>query len=227
MKRFLYSLVFVAFSFNAFSNPHDGKFYRGADAVVASRDLPSFYLPSQRLSLLQALRNYRFSGNRGNWNPEIPVHVQSIDGEMNPQTYVDSLIQLLFPSPDDVNLTPNQAISDPFSRLTIDDLVKLISLSRNPEIWGEDVRRAVFPDFKFRPVITNNYFAFLKYEFSRQIKDILEGVGDTILDANKISKDSPTRYSEYMESVYPHLFGEGPLKKVISKKPQQVCITPS
>ena len=168
MKRFLYSIVLTVFSFNAFSNPT--AFYRGADAIVERSALPlEIYLPSHRFLILQALRNSRFLGNHGAWNPAIPVHFQNMTTDRNPQTYVDSFMQLMFPSPDGINFTPNQAGSDPISRLTIDDLVKLIGLSKSPEVSAKDVQDALFPDVRFTPVIQNNYPAFLRYEFLSHI----------------------------------------------------------
>ena len=143
--------------------PHDGKFYRGADAVVAKSSLPEFYQPSQRFPLIQAIQNYRFLGNQGHWDPEIPVHVQSISADENPQTYVDSFIQLLFPSPDGVNLTPNQAESDPLSRLSIDNIIDLINFSKKPDTSEEDLHKRLFPDVKFSDEVRENYHEFLKH----------------------------------------------------------------
>lgn len=85
-------------------------------------------------------------------------------------------MQLMFPSPDGINFTPNQAGSDPISRLTIDDLVKLIGLSKSPEVSAKDVQDALFPDVRFTPVIQNNYHAFLRYEFLSHIQSDLDGI---------------------------------------------------
>ncbi|MEB3702918.1 hypothetical protein Bealeia1_00108 [Candidatus Bealeia paramacronuclearis] len=202
--RFIFRFSFVVsvlFSSQGFA-VGDGHFYKGADEIVAKSKLPLFYQPSQRFSLIQILSNARFFGNLGIWKPQIPVHVQALDPKGAPQTYTDALFQLFFPSPDGVNLTANQASSDPIGQLTLHDVVMLIKLSSTNQLTEKDLLN-VFPKSKFDEEIRKDYPQFLRYEFMRQIFQEIDLTGDSIYETLGIDPQDPQKYSKIFDKVLP------------------------
>lgn len=226
MKKFLYAGVLALFSFNAFAQYHDGKFHPGADAQVRGK-LPSIYFPSHWSTGLSIVANIRFNGEGGFWNPEYPVHPQSVTGDHDPQTYVRSFVELLFPSPDGENLTPNQLPSDPISQLTIDQIVKLIqfcNLSKERNISEAEVLDAVFPGVKISEEVKAVYKEFLKYEVVSRAQKIID---DEIFYYDEddleftgfkdLEKGNPERYKKYLESYMWPLLEKGLDDKAIKE----------
>ncbi len=214
MKRFINFLFGLSFLFSTSTFAiGDGKFYKGADSVVAQSSLPLFYQPSQRFSLIQSLRNARFFGNQGIWRPEIPVHIQALEVNAAPQSYTDSLLQLLFPSPDGVNLTPNQANSDPLQQVGIEKIAQLIKLSSHSQLTETDILNCLFPDAKIDEEIRTSYLAFLRYEFLRQIFQQLNEEGIRFLSIFDIDPEDPQKYSKLFDKVLPEYKRQGLIRE--------------
>lgn len=209
--NFLLILSFL-FSTSAFAIG-DGKFYKGADSIVAQSQLPLFYRPSQRFSLIQSLRNARFFGNHGIWNPEIPVHAQALERAGAPQSYTDSLLQLLFPSPDGVNLTANQANSDILGQLRVESITQFIKLSLQPQLAESDILDYLFPDAKIDEGIRKSYQDFLRYEFLRQIFQRLNEAGDEFFLTFEIDPKDSQKYSKFFDKIFSEYKKQGLIKE--------------
>ena len=219
MQRFINFLFILSFLFltNAFAGG-DGTFYKGADAIVAQSSLPPFYQPSQRFPLIQSLQNARFFGNQGIWNPEIPVHVQALNPDSAPQSYTDSLLQLLFPSPDGVNLTANQASSDPLQQVEVEKIAQLIKVNSQPQLVESDILNCLFPEAKIDEEIRTSYLDFLRYEFLRQVFQQINEAGDMLFSTFEIDLEDPQKYSKIFDKVLPEyktkgLIAEGEIEK--------------
>lgn len=214
MQRFINFFFVLSFllSTNVFATV-DSKFYKGADSVVAQSSLPLFYQPSQRFSLIQSLRNARFLGNHGIWRPEIPVHIQALQPNTAPQSYTDSLLQLLFPSPDGVNLTANQASSDPLQQVGVEKIAQLIRMSLHSQLTETDILNCLFPDAKIDEEIRTSYLDFLRYEFLRQTFQQLNEEGIGFLSIFDIDPEDPQKYSKLFDKVLPEYKRQGLIRE--------------
>ena len=236
IQRFILRLSFLIILSTSLKAT-DLYFFDGLDKFVQSKlfskGYPSalYYSPSLRFSEKERIKNGRFFGNYGQWNPEFPVHFQAIsfdDGIVFcPQDSISSILQLLFPSPGSIELQPNQTISDPINSASFKTLGmmsrkidegSMISEVEKSEQTLRDSLHQLFPleereektSFFDVPAVSlkeciTHYKAFLAYDFKKNLAlytaKLLNGISEEDLEDVDFTQDDPDKYTKALKSI--------------------------
>lgn len=248
IKRFILSLSFL-FIFSSTLKATDLYFFDRLDAFVqeklSARGYAStlYYSSSLRFSDRERIKNGRLVGNYNTWEPEFPVHFQAIsfnNGNANfcPQDAISAIFQILFPCPGEIELQPNQTISDPITLASFKTLGVMLRhieegyMISNAAKREEALRNSLYhllplensnekaSQFNVSPLnleeCLKNYDAFLVYDFKKNIAlylaKLLTGVSDEDLEDEGFTHNDPDKYTKALKVLGLDLFERGLLK---------------
>lgn len=183
------------------------------------------YLPSLRFVHFRLLENMRFVRSAHNWDPDIPIHPQSVCltslSRSYPPDFRTSFVQLSFPSPDGVVFLANQAASDPVSKLTPRHIGHILFLVegylRNPREERDKLSfkkalytrmtTAVLPASRRADYeeLSRNYKEFLRFEFKNSLAlemlRMLPLLEEDFLREISLRRDDPLFYTKILQEI--------------------------
>ena len=119
-------------------------------------------------------------------------------GQIRPNTYTSSFLQLLFPSPDEVTFVANQAFGDPISTLKPKDIAEILqalqqfqTLSKKKKTT-DSLKEMVFTLFSFQKTdmedVEKHYWDFLSYDLYKNLYLNIHEVTEEIWDDPQMSR---------------------------------------